>query len=83
MDLTYASSFEQIKYANSLPLLSILAHYGVYLDESNRKIGCPFPSHKNGKEQTPSFVYYHNTNTFWCFGCKIFEFFIKFTYFIF
>ena len=55
--------------ANSVPILSVFNHYNVAINENNKKIICPFPGHKDGRENTPSFVYYPETNTFWCFGC--------------
>ena len=58
-----------INQANSVPITQILRHYGVYLDPSNRKAICPFKSHKGGRENTASFWYYPDTNTFNCFGC--------------
>lgn len=60
-----------IAKANSVSLSIILKHYGYRIDTQNRKIICPFHFHKNGKEGTPSFQYYPDTNTFWCFGCKV------------
>jgi hypothetical protein len=62
---------ELIQRANSVPLVSVFRYYGLRLDASNRKITCPFPSHQGGRERTASFLYYPQTNTFWCFGCKI------------
>ena len=62
---------ELIEKANAVSLQSLLKLYGITVDECNRKIVCPFPSHKGGRESTPSFYYYPQTNTFWCFGCKI------------
>lgn len=59
-----------IKQADSVPLIKIFKHYGVKLNEHHRKIICPFPSHKGGRESSASFYYYHQTNSFWCFGCK-------------
>lgn len=59
-----------IKRANSVSLITILKHYGYRIDTQNRKLVCPFSKHKNGRESTPSFLYYPETNTFWCFGCK-------------
>lgn len=61
---------ELIKQANSVPLLKILRHYGVRVDEVNIKAICPFKSHKGGRENTPSFNYFHSTNSFFCYGCR-------------
>jgi len=58
-----------IDKANSVPITRIFQHYNVRLD-NNRKSICPFPSHKGGKERTPSFLYYPETNTYFCFGCR-------------
>ena len=57
-----------IQKANSAPLDKLFKHYGVLLDEHNRAI-CPFKSHKGGRERSPSFNYYPNTNSYNCFGC--------------
>lgn len=59
-----------IKRADTVSLITILKHYGYRIDAQNRKLICPFSKHKNGREGTPSFQYYPDTNTFWCFGCK-------------
>src|SRR6185369_7708626 len=59
-----------IQKANTVPIIRVFKHYGLRLDERNRKIICPIPSHKGGRENSPSFYYYPETNTFWCFGCK-------------
>lgn len=56
-----------IGQANTVPLPIIFAHYGYRLDNKN-KLHCPF--HGNGKENTPSFQYYPDTASFFCFGCK-------------
>jgi len=58
-----------IDKANSVPILNIFRYYNVQINEFNIKTTCPFPSHKGGKERTPSFLYYAETNTFFCFGC--------------
>lgn len=59
-----------IDRANTVPLIKIFRQYGVRADSNNRKIVCPFKHHKNGRESTPSFWYYPNTNTFCCYGCN-------------
>lgn len=60
-----------INLANTVPLIHIFKHYGLRVDEYNRKITCPFKSHKGGRETTPSFYYYAHTNSFRCYGCGI------------
>lgn len=57
--------------ANTVPLTKIFRHYGLHLDEINKKIACPFKSHKDGRESSPSFYYYSETNSFYCFGCSV------------
>lgn len=57
--------------ANSVSLPIIMKHYGIRINDCNCKIVCPFKSHKGGRESTPSFNYYSDTNSFFCFGCKI------------
>lgn len=58
-----------INKANTVPLIRILNHYGLYPNYG--KIICPFKSHSNGRENTASFQYYPPpSNTFWCHGCK-------------
>lgn len=59
-----------IHQADTVPLHKILRHYGIRLDEINRKAVCPFNSHKGGRESSPSFYYYPETNSFYCFGCS-------------
>jgi len=59
-----------IRQANSVPLINILNFYKVPITPGINKIICPFKSHKNGKERTPSFNFYAHTNSFNCFGCK-------------
>lgn len=46
-----------------LPIMSVLAHYGIKIDK-NDHIKCPF--HKDDK---PSCKIYTDTNTYNCFGC--------------
>lgn len=62
---------EQIKKANSVPILSVIKAYGIKIDQGSRSIACPFSKrHKRGQDRSPSFYIYTNTNSFWCFGCK-------------
>ena len=44
-------------------LKQVIEHYGHELDSSN-KLCCPFHN-----ENTPSLVYYEDSETFYCFGC--------------
>jgi hypothetical protein len=55
------------KAARALPLDEIAKKYGIHISPHNKKICCPFPDHR---EKTPSFYYYPETNSFYCFGCK-------------
>jgi hypothetical protein len=59
-----------IQQANSVPLLTLFRHYGIRFDAYSNKLICPFTKHKNGRENSPSFKFYPETNTFWCFGCQ-------------
>lgn len=62
---------ELIVKANSVSLLNIFKAYGVSIDECSRRCSCPFRiKHKGGRDNTPSFNFYPETNTFYCFGCK-------------
>lgn len=60
-----------IDQANSVSLIRIFKLYGLRCDSQNRKIVCPFKSHKGGRESTPSFWFYPDTNSFFCYGCGI------------
>ena len=51
-------------------LSSIFKSYGIRINDNNRRIICPFKKHKGGRESTPSFWYYPETNSFCCFGCR-------------
>jgi len=56
--------------ANTVPIQRIFKLYGVRVNEYARTTTCPFKHHKGGRESTPSFWYYPDTNSFWCYGCK-------------
>lgn len=62
---------DMIRRANTVPITQIFRHYGLRLSEHNRKITCPFKSHKGGRESTASFWWYPETNSFNCYGCNI------------
>lgn len=49
-------------------ILELLGKYQVPLEQigTRYKSNCPFPSHS---DNTPSFVVYPETNSFYCFGC--------------
>ena len=54
--------------ANSVSILDIFKYYGKKCN--NNKMICPFLHHKGGKEGTPSFNVFPETNSFFCFGCQ-------------
>ncbi len=56
-----------VKKANTASLMDVFKFYSINLDQYNKKMVCPFPKHK---EDSPSFVFYPDTNSFWCFGCS-------------
>ena len=67
---------EQVwKYRNTIVvkmrLLDLIKEYKfnpiTYDSGITYKLKCPF--HKGGRERTPSFVLYSQSNTFYCFGC--------------
>lgn len=59
-----------IDKASTVPIHLIFKLYGLKVDGSTKKIPCPFSEfHKNGIDKSPSFTIYHDTNSFYCFGC--------------
>lgn len=56
-----------IQKANKISLKILLDQYHIYIDDFNYKIICPFPFHQ---EKTPSFNFYEDNNSFFCFGCQ-------------
>lgn len=59
-----------IQQADTVPLITLFRHYGIRFDSYTNKLICPFTKHKNGQESTPSFRFYPDNNSFWCFGCQ-------------
>ena len=59
-----------IYQANTVPIITVFKHYGLRINEYNNRTTCPFKSHQGGRERTPSFNYYPDTNSYYCFGCK-------------
>lgn len=62
---------KMIHKANTVPIIRIFKQSGVRLDPVHGMAICPFPSHKGGRENSASFKYYPETNSFYCFGCKV------------
>lgn len=62
---------ELIERADTVPLVKIFKLYNIRLSEYNKKVTCPFRGHQGGRESTPSFYYYPETNSFFCYGCHI------------
>lgn len=59
-----------LEKANTVPFKKVFRLYGIRIDEVNRKITCPFKSHKGGRESTASFYFYPETNSYCCYGCR-------------
>ena len=58
-----------IDLANTVPLIKIFRSYNIRCNQSSCMMRCPFKSHKGGRESTGSFKYFHETNSFYCWGC--------------
>jgi len=61
---------EKIEKAKLCKLDSLFKAYNLNISKTNNKVTCPFKSHKGGRENSASFYFYPNTNSYWCFGCK-------------
>lgn len=62
---------DKIEQANRSSLIEIFKFYNLNISAFNKKVCCPFSSkHSGGIDNIPSFVFYPETNSFWCFGCK-------------
>ena len=59
-----------INEANTVSLIKIFRFCGLHINEQNKYSICPFKSHKGGRENSASFQYYVETNSFYCFGCN-------------
>lgn len=63
--------FDKINEANKSSLAEIFKHYNLNISSFNKKVCCPFSrKHSKGIDSVPSFVYYPDSNSFWCFACK-------------
>jgi hypothetical protein len=62
---------ELIRKANTVPLIRVFRHYGVRVDAVHCMTICPLKSHKGGRENSASFKYFSETNSFYCYGCKV------------
>ena len=67
-------TFEEAnEYARQLDIFTFLEGYGLEVDKKRPILRCPLhvveDSH-DGKENTPSFHIYADTNTWYCFGCN-------------
>jgi len=67
----FQESLSDYEKANQLNLFKIFDFFNFNINQFSRKMTCPFPDHSNGQERSASFIYYSNTNSFYCFGCKI------------
>ena len=56
-----------IAQGQTVDLSAVFQHYGIHLNRYCRSISCPFSSHQ---DRSPSFYFYPDTNSFYCFGCK-------------
>lgn len=62
---------QRVLQANTISLITIFKYYNVFVDRYKSMTTCPFKSHKGGRESTASFKYFTDTNSFFCYGCKV------------
>lgn len=60
---------ETIKQRVTIEALCLAIGIDVSQYSRTSKLNCPQPSHSNG-DRIPSLVIYHETNSFYCFGCN-------------
>lgn len=60
-----------INLANTVPLIKLFKNYNLHCNAQYRSMKCPFLGHKGGRENSASFYYYQETNSFYCFGCGV------------
>ena len=70
MEINWSDIESEKNKALNFPLSKIFKIYNLNINKNNTKVACPFKTHKFGHEKTPSFIFYHESNTYWCFGCK-------------
>lgn len=66
--VSWENKNSQYGTAASIDLKFLFNIYSLDLNEYNRNICCPFSFHA---DDSPSFYYYPETNSFFCFGCQI------------
>jgi|SRR5271166_1368639 len=61
-----AKNDAKVAEARQINLIQVMRAYGVDITEHSKKICCPFPNHN---DNSPSFIFYKSTNSFYCWGC--------------
>lgn len=59
-----------IDKANSVNFSNLFTKYKLNINEHNRKSYCPLHLRDGGQEHSPSFYFYPEHSSFYCFGCK-------------
>jgi len=60
----------KLSATKAIELKKVFAHFGVDIQEGASHIKCPFEAHM-ASGATPSFKFYEETNSFYCWGCKV------------